>query len=850
MLAVFLPAVHGAMPSAANLNVLFIAADDLRCELGCYGSPDAKTPNLDRLAARGRLFTHAYCQQALCNPSRSSLMTGLRPEHTGIYNNRIHFRERSPVIVTLPQLFKQGGYEARSLGKLYHNYDTKIEGDPDSWSAPQQFHWGPHFSDWVTAGQPYGTPATNRGPATQCLDVPDEAYLDGRIAAAAVKVLRELKDRPFFLGVGFWKPHLPYNAPKRYWDLYDRTKLSPPNPAQRPENAPGLAFHYGGEVRSYNGVPKSGKISDPEQAELRHGYLAGISFVDANVGKVLDELDSLGIAGRTIVVFWGDNGYHLGEQSQWGKETEFEIAARIPIIISIPGQAQPGIKTDSLAELVDLYPTLADLCHLKPPHDLDGVSLRPVLLDPTATVKSAAFTQCPRPAGGAPLETMGYSIRTSEFRYTEWRSVTNWELRAGELYDYRSNAVEIANVVSNPAFADEVKRLASALSVGSATTNITHAQPSARVPGVVIDYSPASSGLYIGSPSLTVLTNGDYLASHDFFGPKGDEFGRPTTVVFRSSDRGRTWTQVAKLKGIFWHNLFLHRGAAYLMGTDKHHGRIVIRRSTDGGKTWTEPHDTATGLLTPTGQFHTAPVPVIEHDGRLWRGFEEASGGTEWGKRYRAGMLSVPVDADLLKAENWTFSNFMPRDPAWLDGKFNAWLEGNAVLLPDGHIANVLRVDKASLPEKAAILDISADGKTASFDQETGFVDFPGGAKKFTIRQDPRDCSYWTLASIVPEPFAKSGHPAAVRNTLALVHSPDLRTWEIRCVLLRHPDVAKHGFQYVDWHFDGDDLIAACRTAYDDDQGGAHNNHDANYLTFHRFANFRSKRMADSVPMP
>lgn len=371
--------------------------------------------------------------------------------------------------------------------------------------------------------------------------------------------------------------------------------------------------------------------------------------------------------------------------------------------------------------------------------------------------------------------------------------------------------------------------------------------PSLRPPGVVIDHSPASSGLFIGSPSLAVLTNGDYLATHDFFGPKSGEFGAPVSVVFRSSDRGQTWQPAARLQGAFWHNVFVHRGAAYFMGTDQHHGRIVIRRSTDGGTTWTEPRDTASGLLTPEGQYHTAPVPVVEHAGRLWRGFEEASSSTEWGKRYRAGMLSVPVDADLLQATNWTFSTFLPRDAAWLGGTFNAWLEGNAVVAPDGRLVNLLRVDTPGEPEHAAVVRLSADGKTAQFDPVTGFVRFPGGAKKFTIRPDPRGGGYWTLATIVPEAFAGTARPSSIRNTLALLHSADLRQWEIRCVLLHHPDVARHGFQYPDWQFDGDDLIAVVRTAYDDAEGGARNHHDANYLTFHRWPNFRALTAADSV---
>jgi hypothetical protein len=457
-------------------------------------------------------------------------------------------------------------------------------------------------------------------------------------------------------------------------------------------------------------------------------------------------------------------------------------------------------------------------------------------------------------AGALPFLSAAYSAARAQPRSaglgpTHHHFLMTSILTGSERLRGRTQAIALSLAVVN-----QVMQLAAAaLDLPANATTPTRTPlvlPSARVPGVVIDHSPATSGLYIGSPSLAVWTNGDYLASHDLFGPKSKEFEQARTLIFESSDRGQSWRQSAQIAGAFWSSLFVHRGAVYLMGTDKHHGRIVIRRSTDGGSTWTEPRDTATGLLTPEGQYHTAPVPVIEHAGRLWRGFEDAMGGSEWGKRYRAGMLSVPVDADLLRATNWVFSNFLPRDAAWLGGQFNAWLEGNAVVTPEGGIVDILRVDTPGLPEKVAIVNLSPDGKTGSFDPATGFADFPGGAKKFTIRPNPRGGGYWALATIVPEAFAKAGRPGGIRNTLALVHSPDLRQWEIRCVLLRHPDVAKHGFQYVDWHFDGDDLIAVCRTAYDDVHGGAHNNHDANFLTFHRWQDFQQLTMADSVPMP
>jgi hypothetical protein len=368
----------------------------------------------------------------------------------------------------------------------------------------------------------------------------------------------------------------------------------------------------------------------------------------------------------------------------------------------------------------------------------------------------------------------------------------------------------------------------------------------AKVPGVVIDHSPQSSGLYIGSPSIAILPNGDYLASHDFFGPESRERECPTAVIFRSVDRGLTWQETARLQCVFWQNLFTHKGAVYLMGTDKHHGRIVIRRSIDGGITWTQPRDTATGLLTPEGEYHTAPVPVVLHKARLWRAVEDAMGGTRWGERYRAGMLSAPVDADLLKAENWTFSSVLPRDSKWLSDDFGGWLEGNAVVTRDGRLVNILRVDVSRCPERAAIVDISEDGRTARFDPATGFIEFPGGAKKFTIRFDPKSHLYWAIATIIPERHQNAGRPAGIRNTLGLTCSPDLRQWTVRSVLLYHPDVARHGFQYADWLFDGDDLVAVCRTAFDEGSGGARNNHDANFLTFHRIRGFRRLTTSES----
>ena len=355
------------------------------------------------------------------------------------------------------------------------------------------------------------------------------------------------------------------------------------------------------------------------------------------------------------------------------------------------------------------------------------------------------------------------------------------------------------------------------------------------VPGVVIDYQPAHEGAFVGSPSIVILPDGKYLASHDIFG-KADF---RTTLIFESKDRGQTWSRVAELKDSFWATLFRHHGAVYLMGTTSRYGHVSIRRSDDGGQTWTSPADEHTGLLLTGRKFHCAPVPVIEHDGRLWRAYEDGEAPGGWGPHFRAFMMSAPVDADLLRASNWTSTNALPSDAGWRDG-FHGWLEGNAVVTPDGEVVDILRVDMTDgSPGTAAICQVNAEGTEISFDPATGFIDFPGGCTKFTIRFDPESGCYWTLANQVVGDYGQR-LAGGIRNTLALLRSPDLRTWETRAILLHHDEVVHHGFQYVDWQFDGEDLVVASRTSYDDGLGGAHNFHDANFLTFHRVEGFRA----------
>lgn len=360
-----------------------------------------------------------------------------------------------------------------------------------------------------------------------------------------------------------------------------------------------------------------------------------------------------------------------------------------------------------------------------------------------------------------------------------------------------------------------------------------------KPPGVVINYIPSATQIYVGSPGIAILPNGHYLAKHDEFGPKSTENTEAVTAVFRSLDRGRTWQRVATVKNMYWASIFVHQGTAYLLGTSKQHGFAVISRSTDEGVTWTAPTDKDSGLLLDRAKYHCAPVPVVVHNGRIWRAMEDVMGPGGWGSHFRAFMMSAPVDSDLLKADNWVASNALGRDPQWLAGEFRGWLEGNAVVTPEGEIVDILRVDYRPEGEKAAIIKISADGQNAVFDAGTGFIDFPGGAKKFTIRFDPVSKMYWTLSNPVL-PQHQDPDPGRVRNAVALMRSADLRHWEMRSIVLYHPDVSRHGFQYLDWLFEGDDIIAVSRTAYGTGALAAPRQHDANYLTFHRFENFRT----------
>lgn len=429
-------------------NVLFIAIDDLKPLLGCYGHENVISPSIDRLAAESTVFINAHCQFPVCGGSRASLMTGLRPEATGVMDLKTSMRAKNPNVVTLPQHFKRNGYATTGVGKIYDPrcVDDKKTNDAPSWSIP--------FSQL-----PYSK--LKFGGAKQVVLAPevDEAELtDGYIARQGVKLLRQLSkksDKPFFLAVGFKKPHLPFIAPKKYWDLYQEDEIQLAEHRGGIENASGYSIHDSSEFRGYEGVPKSGAISETLQRKSIHGYLACISFIDAQVGLLLDELETLGLKDKTIVVLWGDHGFHLGDHGMWGKHTTLEHAARVPLIIRTPA-GKSIAQSDAPVELVDMFPTISELADLKLPSSINGRSLVPIMTENAQQVREGALTVFKSKGS------IGYSFRTQRYRYTEWVN-KNLKTVARELYDYESDPLEKVNLASRAEHADLQAKLAKQL---------------------------------------------------------------------------------------------------------------------------------------------------------------------------------------------------------------------------------------------------------------------------------------------------------------------------------------------------------------------------------------------------
>jgi arylsulfatase A-like enzyme len=459
-------------------NVLFIAVDDLRPELGIYGASHAHTPHLDALGRSGVTFTKAYCQQAVCNPSRASVLTGLRPDTLRVWDLDTGFRSTTPQAVTLPQRLRQQGYFATSMGKIFHNTLP----DPASWSEPELRLPGYPFDPdavyrsqsetaWI-AGRQRDLTAQGvqqryldqygewylKAAATEAPNVPDNAYFDGAQTDQAIAKLKQLQARrqPFFLGVGYYRPHLPFNVPAKYWNLYNRARIPlAPNPAL-PQGMPPMAISTMRELRGYRDFrdapqPDQGSLTEAQARLLRHGYLASVSYIDAQVGRLLTALDRARLAENTVVVLWGDNGWKLGDHNAWCKMTNFEVDTRVPLIIRAPGVK--GALCHRLVELVDIYPTVCELAGVRPEPHLEGHSLLPLLKNPTRPWKSAVFSQFLRSGvwvSADGVEYMGYCIRTAAHRYVEWVDWKSKAVVAHELYDLERDPQENTNIFHQP----------------------------------------------------------------------------------------------------------------------------------------------------------------------------------------------------------------------------------------------------------------------------------------------------------------------------------------------------------------------------------------------------------------
>ncbi len=496
-------------------NIVFIAVDDLRPELGCYDSDIAITPNIDKLASTGLRFNKAYCQEAICSPSRASLMTGARPESINVIENFTYFRDANPDIVTLPQHFKNNGYETVHTGKIFHKpsfadldlswsrkpaYDKmsiKKESTPGGYALLEnQVLFKKNRANVIAK---YGKNAPRnglgKGPAYENADVPDTFYEDGYNAELAIATLKDLQeknqDKPFFLGMGMKKPHLDWLAPKKYWDMYDPSKIKLTDQNNAPIDGAAMGLHPSFELRARFGIPKKGPISEDLAKKLKHAYLASISYIDAQIGKLINAIDKQGLRENTIIILWSDHGWHLGEMGIWGKATNYEISTRVPLIIATPNMTKEikGTTSEALVELVDMYPTLADLAELPLPKHLEGQSFKPLLDNPNKKWKDAAFSQFPSPAlrewAANPLskgmretyfgplieevETkikkqqkdkwdrnlfenylMGYAMRTEDYRLIVWKDYrdTNAEPVFIELYDHKTDPNETVNIAN------------------------------------------------------------------------------------------------------------------------------------------------------------------------------------------------------------------------------------------------------------------------------------------------------------------------------------------------------------------------------------------------------------------
>ncbi len=508
LVLLLLTTVFAIAQQSSKPNILFIAIDDLKPELGCYGNNIVKTPNIDRLAKMGTVFMSNYCQQAVCGPTRASLMTGMRPDVTKIWDLKTQMRDMNPDILTLPQYLITQGYTTMGGGKIYHPSSSINKIDPVSWNSPyieieakdyannlgkpsngqyQKAETKLLFSKDVPAKAPTDdddlNPVSRKGPSSESIDVPDNAYEDGVLALKARDQIIALTkaNKPFFMAVGFHKPHLPFVAPKKYWDLYNRADMPLAPFQEHAKNDVEIAYHRSGELRNYTDIPAYAtynedgnyvKIKEEKQKELVHGYYAAVSYTDAQVGILLNTLESLGTLNNTIIVLWGDHGWHLGDHDLWEKHTNFEQATRSPLIIAAPGM-KPG-KSSSQTEHVDIFPTICNLANVAVPSQLQGKSLKPIMQDKKASVKEFSVSQYPRKLKKEEMKAkgydnnkiMGYSIRTDKYRYTIWmhdftsdKSFNADKIYGKEMFDYVKDPLEKSNVVDDANYAAVSKEL-------------------------------------------------------------------------------------------------------------------------------------------------------------------------------------------------------------------------------------------------------------------------------------------------------------------------------------------------------------------------------------------------------
>ncbi len=429
-----------------KFNILFIGADDLRMNIGTYGDKVAITPNIDALASEGVVFDKAYVQFASCNASRASMLTGLYPDAIKVWRLNTHFRKTAPDVVTLPQHFKNNGYHTESIGKVYHNY-ANIR-DDKSWSVPARLDQESHFDDYVL--ETSIKEGNKKGIAAESAEYSGNKYVDDHITVDAVQTIKRLKNSksPFFLAVGFMKPHAPYNAPKKFWDLYQQEDIQALGSTNKPDNISNLNWFNYKEIRGLSDLPKKGPFSTTTAQKLRHGYYAATSYVDDNVGQLIKALKDNGLYDNTIIVFWSDHGYHLGENSHWTKATARELDTRVPLIFRIPGQKP--FTTSAITEYIDIYPTLAELVNLPSPVNINGRSFNQIFNEPDYKHRQAALSQTARPwPSNKPIKHMGYTIRTDEYRYTRWINIKSQQVIAEELYHTEKDLLERDNLIDS-----------------------------------------------------------------------------------------------------------------------------------------------------------------------------------------------------------------------------------------------------------------------------------------------------------------------------------------------------------------------------------------------------------------